>query len=334
MPGDGARAHRGDRFDRADPGDMAFLGMIFYSQEPLPEPPWLSCVGIALAWAFVIMNTDRILLATYRPFQPWCRRILQVCFRFVLAGVVSVAIAFPFCLDQYRPAIRHRYQTEIRQLLDTLRGRRTAGRKALREGLRKSAPTARRRADSCANSAARAALTAKLPICRRRSESRDLRGSSEWRRAAQGGRSGVRRRRRAARRATVLAQIDAQKETLAKTNAELEEKQDLHRRLVEAIAREALGQPNEFYPEIKKVRRRSAPQGHAGARSRSRSPRSASSKPPTGRRQEALVASDKTTGRARLADKNAYLDALVAEREAFVAEGEEKERIRKERLRK
>ena len=109
---------------------MAFLGMLFYAKSRFADPPWLSCVGIALAWAFVIMNTDRILLATYRPFQPWYRRILQVVFRFVLAGVVSVAIAFPFCLDQFRPAIRHRYQTEYQQLLGTLREEENSVRKA------------------------------------------------------------------------------------------------------------------------------------------------------------------------------------------------------------
>src|SRR5476651_761244 len=84
------------------PTTMSFLGMIFYAKSRFANPPWLAVLGIALAWAFVIMNTDRILLATYRPFQPWWRRCMQVLFRFALAGVVSVAIAFPFCLDQYR----------------------------------------------------------------------------------------------------------------------------------------------------------------------------------------------------------------------------------------
>ena len=103
------------------PTTMAFLGMLFYSRSRFADPPWAACAAISAAWAFVIMNTDRILLATYRPFQPWHRRFMQVIFRFALAAVVSVAIAFPFCLDQFRPAIQHRYQTEYQQLLGTLR---------------------------------------------------------------------------------------------------------------------------------------------------------------------------------------------------------------------
>src|SRR5205814_205383 len=86
---------------------------------------------------FVIMNTDRILLATYRPFQPWWRRFMQVVFRFTLAGVVSVAIAFPFCLDQYRSAITHRIQTEIQGKLNNLREEEAAKRKELSAALQK-----------------------------------------------------------------------------------------------------------------------------------------------------------------------------------------------------
>src|SRR5881394_27592 len=60
------------------PTTMSFLGMLFYTKSRFHEPPWLACVGVAMAWAFVIMNTDRILVATYRPFQRWHRKFLQV----------------------------------------------------------------------------------------------------------------------------------------------------------------------------------------------------------------------------------------------------------------
>src|SRR6185295_10300964 len=90
-----------------------------------------------LAWSFVIMNTDRILLATYRPFQPWWRKVMQVFFRFALAAVVSVAIAFPFCLDQYRSAITHRYQTEFQGKLNALREEEAGKRKELALALQK-----------------------------------------------------------------------------------------------------------------------------------------------------------------------------------------------------
>jgi hypothetical protein len=131
----------------------------------------------------------------------------------------------------------------------------------------------------------------------------------------------------------VMAQIDAQKETLTKTRAELESGQDLHRRLVEAIAREALGLPNEFYPEPKK-----AGEGprlkDMQARDRRVTAEIRAVEASEKAQQEALVASDKQLAAARLADKNAYLDALITKRAAFVAEGEEKERVRKEQLAK
>src|SRR6185295_3949969 len=111
------------------------------------EPPWLACLGIALAWAFVIMNTDRILVATYRPFQPWYRRFMQVIFRVALSTVVSIAIAFPFCLDQFKPAITHRYQTEYQALLSQVREEESRVRKEAETTFRTS----------------RDALTAQLP---------------------------------------------------------------------------------------------------------------------------------------------------------------------------
>jgi hypothetical protein len=297
------------------PGTMAFLGMLFYSKNRFANPPWLACVGIALAWSFVIMNTDRILLATYRPFQPWYRRILQVIFRFVLAGVVSVAIAFPFCLDQFRPAIRHRYQTEYQELLGKLREEENTVRKAAEAEFR----------------AGHDALTAQLPALQDAITNpqvyADNKIDEEKTHASDPAfvppASGATR--------TLLSQIDAAKETLASTNAALEEKQDLHRRLVEATAREVLGQPNEFYPELKK--------SGEGPRTKDLQARD---KITLGeiRNLEAAVAAqtatlaafDKTLAAQRLADRNAYLDGLVARREAYVEEAKEIERVRQERL--
>ena len=315
------------------PTVMSFLGMIFYAKSRFAEPPWLAVLGIALAWSFVIMNTDRILLATYRPFQPWWRKMLQVMFRFALAGVVSVAIAFPFCLDQYRSAITHRYQTEIQGKLNNLREEEAAKRKELAVMLEKI------RDDEAANrkkitddfTSKRDALMAQLPELQkaiintetyadeRMEEERKRAGEPDFVAPASG-----------ATRA-VIAQIEAQKETLAKVKTELEERQDLHRRLVEAIAREALGQPNEFYPEVKKAGEgprvkdmQSRDRGVVAEIRRLESSEAAQT--------AALVASDRQLAAARLSDKNAYLDALGGKRAAFVEEGKEKERIRKERL--
>jgi hypothetical protein len=315
------------------PTIMSFLGMIFYAKSRFADPPWASVVGIALAWAFVIMNTDRILLATYRPFQPWWRRFMQVAFRFGLAGVVSVAIAFPFCLDQYRPAITHRIQTELQGRLNNLRADEAEKRlelRAAREKINTDEAVARQKivADF---TAARDLLTAQLPELQnailnpetyadeRMVEERVKASAPDFAAPA----SGTTR--------SVLAQIEALKETLAKTQAELKEKQELHRRLVEAIAREALGEPNEFYPEKKK-----AGEGprlkDMQARDRNVTAETRALEGAEKTQQTALLTGDRDLATARLADRNAWLDALITKREAFVEEGREKERIRKERL--
>jgi hypothetical protein len=297
------------------PTTMAFLGMLFYTKNRFANPPWLACTGIALAWAFVIMNTDRILLATYRPFQPWHRKLLQVIFRILLATIVSVAIAYPFCLDQFRPTIRHRYQTEYQQLLGALREEESSVRKQLAADYRQQ----------------RDALDAQLPALQDAITNpevyADQKIEDEKKRVSAPDfvppATGATR--------LILAQIDAANETLAKTKADLEEKQNLHRRLVEATARESLGQPNEFYPEPKK--------GGDGPRVKDLQARdhlivtdvraltSASAA-----QTAALLALDSTLAAARLTDRNGYLDAIVARRAAYVTEAQEKERIRLERL--
>jgi hypothetical protein len=315
------------------PTVMSFLGMMFYAKSRFANPPWLAVVGIALAWSFVIMNTDRILLATYRPFQSWWRRFMQVCFRFTLAGVVSVAIAFPFCLDQYRSAITHRYQTEIQGKLNNLREEEADKRKELALALQKirdDEAVARKQLIAEYNTK-RDALTAQLPELQkaiintetyadeRMEEERKKAGEPEFV-APAGGTTRA-----------VIAQIEAQKETLAKTGSALDEKQDLHRRLVEAIAREVAGQPNEFYPEAKKAGEGPRTKDMQ-ARDRSVTAEIRQLEAVQRAQQSALIASDRELAAARLADRNAYLDALGGKRPAFVEEAKERERIRKERL--
>ncbi len=317
------------------PTIMSFLGMIFYSKSRFAEPPWLAVIGISLAWAFVILNTDRILLATYRPFQPWWRKLLQVVFRFALSGVVSVAIAFPFCLDQYRPAITHRIQTEIQGKLNGLREKEAARRKELAFELQKihdDEASERKQLTADFNSK-RDSLMMQLPELQKaiiNAETyADERMDEERKKASLpdfvAPASGATR--------AVIAQIEAQKETLAKTYTALDTKQDLHRRLVEAIAREVAGQPNEFYPEAKKP--------GDGPRTKDMQLRDRSvgveirQLEITHRAQQsALVASDRELASARLTDRNAYLDSLGSKRAAFVEEARERERIRKERLEK
>lgn len=110
---------------------LAFFGMFLYASNRFQVSRPIVAMFIAIAWAFVIMNVDRILMATYRPFQPWYRKGIQVCFRIGLAAVISVAIAFPFCLEQYQGAIHERLQGEYRKRLDDLQTKERAEREVL-----------------------------------------------------------------------------------------------------------------------------------------------------------------------------------------------------------
>lgn len=113
---------------------LAFFGMYLYASSRFHTSRPIITLLIALAWAFIVMHVDRILMATYRPFQSRRRRALQVCFRIGLAAVVSVAIAFPFCLEQYRGAITERLQGEYRQRLDGVHRQERTERELLAQG--------------------------------------------------------------------------------------------------------------------------------------------------------------------------------------------------------
>ncbi len=294
---------------------MAFFGMYFFARSRFADPPFLTCLTAASAWATVILGTDRILLATYRPFQPWWRKSLQVAFRFALAAVVSVAISFPFCLDAYRPAIAHRYQTEIQGVLNDLRQDEAATRKSLTstfqtthdEKIAQLAPleTAILNSDTYADQkieeekqkiSADGFLAPASPPTRR-----------------------------------LLTQIDASKERLATLQSDQTDAEALHRRLVEALARESNGLPNEFFPEPKKA--------GEGPRTKDLQRRDLAASRDLDRLAAALTQESTTLASfnsslaaARLIDRNTLWDSLPERRAAFIQEAKERERTRQEKL--
>ena len=315
------------------PTVMAFLGMYFFAKSRFDDPPFLPVFAVSVLWASVIMMTDRILIAMYRPFLPAWRRAVQVLFRLGLASVVSVAISFPFCLDQYRPAIRFRYQTELQGKLNDMRAEETAGRKVLRDDLlrmRDTAETDRRKLESD-HFKQRESLEGQLPALEKAQINPELYADSRM--------EEERRRVTApdfvapASGATlnIVARMDALKEASERMGKQIEEEQAMHRRLVEAIAREELGLPNEFYPEPKKPG-----EGPRLKDMRSRDLRvQAEIRKLEGALNVAtadLAQAEDALARGRLTDRNAYLDSLNTRREAFVREAEDRERARKDRL--
>jgi len=315
------------------PTTMGFLGMLFFVRSRFEDPPFLSCAALAVLWALVILNTDRVLIALYRPFQPLWRRFIQVGFRLGLAGVVSLAITFPFCLDQYRPAIRFRYQTELQGTLNQLRDGESGGRKVLTQNLnqmRESTEADRRKLEAD-HTTLRDSLVAQLAPLERGVINAEIYADEKM----------EEERRRAtaddfvapATGATLnlIARMDAQKEESDRLRPLLEEQLKMHSRYVEAATREEEGLPNEFYPEPKR-----AGQGPRVKDLRSRDAQVMMEvrrlEGALEKAQRELALTTEAITRARLADRNGYLDTLASKREAFVKEAGERERVRQERL--
>jgi hypothetical protein len=315
------------------PTVMAFLGMFFFARSRSAEPSFFGPLVVSVLWAFVILNTDRTLIALYRPFQPFWRRAIQVVFRLGLAAVVSLVISFPFCLDQYRPAIRYRFQTELQGTLNQLRQTEAAGSKLLREQLDRirEVSEAERRKLEADYAKLRDGLVAQLEPLERAQLNPELYADEKI--------EGERRRVTAAdfvapasgATLNVIARNDALKEAVERVSKQLEEQQGMHRRLVEATAREELGLPNEFYPEPKKP----------GEGPRLKDMRIRDAKVASDIRRlelelkstaEDLAAGEEAVARARLTDRNAYLDSLNAKRESFLEEAREKDKVRRDRL--
>lgn len=60
---------------------------------------------IAAVWAFIILSIDRALLASYRPFQSWFRKLGQFALRFLVALLMGITIAHPLVLLLFQDTI-------------------------------------------------------------------------------------------------------------------------------------------------------------------------------------------------------------------------------------
>ena len=60
---------------------------------------------VAAVWAYIILSIDRALLASYRPFQSWVRKLGQFSLRFIVALLMGITIAHPLVLLLFRDTI-------------------------------------------------------------------------------------------------------------------------------------------------------------------------------------------------------------------------------------
>jgi hypothetical protein len=61
---------------------------------------------VAAVWAFIILTIDRALLAGYRPFLSWWRKLSQFSLRLIVAVLMGLTIAHPLVLLLFRDTIQ------------------------------------------------------------------------------------------------------------------------------------------------------------------------------------------------------------------------------------
>lgn len=86
---------------------------------------WNVILPVALAWGFIILTIDRALLATYRSFQGFHRKLGQFALRMVVAALMGVTIAHPLTLllfkDTITTVVEGQREVEINAVRDRAR---------------------------------------------------------------------------------------------------------------------------------------------------------------------------------------------------------------------
>lgn len=81
---------------------------------------WRVIVPVALAWGFIILTIDRALLATYRSFQRFHRKMGQFFLRLIVAALMGITISHPLTLllfqDTVHSVIEEERDVEIAQV--------------------------------------------------------------------------------------------------------------------------------------------------------------------------------------------------------------------------
>jgi hypothetical protein len=66
---------------------------------------WAYIIPVSLVWAFIILTVDRALLATYRAYQSFFRKISQFSLRIVVAALMGLTISHPLALLLFRDTV-------------------------------------------------------------------------------------------------------------------------------------------------------------------------------------------------------------------------------------
>jgi hypothetical protein len=101
------------------PCAFAFIACA-YALSTLTDRP-LVIYGVATVWAFIILSIDRALLASYRPYMSFFRKIGQFALRFIVAMLMGITIAHPMVLLLFRDTISTVIEAERTATIETTR---------------------------------------------------------------------------------------------------------------------------------------------------------------------------------------------------------------------
>ena len=82
---------------------------------------WMVIFPVALIWSFIILVIDRALLATYRSYQGFHRKVSQFFLRFVVAILMGVTISHPLTLLLFKDTIESSIEAERSSEIETIR---------------------------------------------------------------------------------------------------------------------------------------------------------------------------------------------------------------------
>ena len=88
---------------------------------------------VAAVWAFIILTIDRALLAGYRPFLSWWRKLSQFSLRLLVAILMGLTIAHPLVLLLFRDTIQTVVEEERSAEISQERAKFTVGKDKIRE---------------------------------------------------------------------------------------------------------------------------------------------------------------------------------------------------------
>ncbi|MBL9117341.1 MAG: DUF4407 domain-containing protein [Verrucomicrobiaceae bacterium] len=92
---------------------------------------WRMIAPVSLVWSFIILTVDRALLATYRAYQSFVRKLAQFALRMVVAALMGMTIAHPMSLLLFRDTINSVVEEDRQQEIDAERAKGLEARKAV-----------------------------------------------------------------------------------------------------------------------------------------------------------------------------------------------------------